>query len=71
MIFMGWSAARIQATVADGSCDLCTRCEDCKGDPELLGRDGAHGTHARVDMTVRAAAFFFTAKLNCEGGWCD
>lgn len=57
MIFMGWSAARFQATVADGTCDLCIMCEDCKGDAELLGRYGGDGTHAVVDMTVRAATF--------------
>lgn len=52
MIFMGWLAASLQATVADGSCDLCIMCEDCKGDAEMLGR---YGGDATVDMTVRAA----------------
>lgn len=55
MIFMGWSAARFQATVVDGSCDLCIMCEECKGDAELVGRYGVDDRHAVVGMTVRAA----------------
>lgn len=65
MIFMGWCAARLRATVADGSCDLCIMCEDCKGDAELLGGHGGDATvtlrpgwamNDFLDETVNAAA---------------